>query len=410
MNETRLSLRLARRELRSGLSGFWVFFACIALGVATVAGVGSLAAAIHAGLKAEGRVLLGGEVDLRLTHQEVNAEQRRWLVQNTRAISEVAEMRVMAGRLAGRQRRLVELKAVDGRYPLFGGLVLGEGGALGPVLARRGDAWGAAVDQRMLDYLGLQRGDRFRIGDAVFVAADVIAREPDRGTRAFRLGPRVLTSHQALAATGLVLPGSLIRYHYRLALPRGRNLATWRARLDTRFPGAGWRVRDLENAAPGIQRFVDRVALFLSLIGLTALLVGGVGVANAVRAFLEERLSAIATLKCLGASRRLVFRIYLIQVMAIGMIGVAAGLLAGAAAPLAAAPLLDGRLPVAGAFTLYAGPLLRAAAFGLLTAAGGAFPGGRSLTRPAAGRGRCRRYRGDHRFGGRPRDLDRRGT
>lgn len=369
MSDWAIAARFAVRELRAGVRGFRVLIACLALGVASVAGVGSVSSALKAGLKSEGRVLLGGDVDLAFTHRHASAEQLEWLRANTASISEITELRTMARRIGGGQQRLVELKGVDGNYPLYGGLKLRGDASLASLLKRDGPTWGAAVDPRVLDHLDLRLGDQFTVGDSRFTVAGIIEREPDRGTRAFRLGPRVIVSSDALAETGLIQPGSLIRYHYRLALPEGANLRAWRSQLETRFAGAGWRVRDVENAAPGIQRFVDRVALFLSLIGLTALLVGGVGVANAVRSFMETRVRSIATLKCLGASRGLIFRIYALQVAAMALVGVTIGLVVGIVMPLLVAPLLEGRLPVTGQFGVYPIPLLTAGAFGLLVAA-----------------------------------------
>ncbi|PPR58186.1 MAG: hypothetical protein CFH10_02063, partial [Alphaproteobacteria bacterium MarineAlpha4_Bin2] len=328
------------------------------------------AAALTASLKAEGRVLLGGDVDLTFTHRRAFAEQLDWLEAGGTKVSTVIEMRTMARPAVGTGRqRLVEMKVVDASYPLYGGFELRDGRGLATAVGLKDGVWGAAVSPRLVEHLGISMGDRFRIGAAEFRAAAIIDREPDRGTRAFRLGPRVIIAAPALAATGLEQPGSLIRYHYRLALPAGTNLLAWRSRLKERFPDAGWRIRDVENAAPGIQRFVDRVALFLSLIGLTALLVGGVGVANSVRSIMGSRIVSIATLKCLGASRRTIFRTYLLQVAAMATIGIFVGLGIGALAPMMAAPLLEGRLPVTAQFGLYCAPLAIAAAFGFLVAA-----------------------------------------
>jgi putative ABC transport system permease protein len=370
MNEWSVARRFAARELRAGIRGFRILITCLALGVASVAGVGSLASALTAGLKAEGRILLGGDVDLTFTHRRASGEQLDWLRASTAAISTIVEMRTMARRTDTNRQRLVELKAVDAEYPLYGGLELRDDVVLSEALAQQGKkAWGAAVDPHVLEHLGLKFGDLFRIGDIELQVTAVIEREPDRGTRAFRLGPRIITSNGALAATGLEQPGSLIRYHYRLALPLETKLADWRRRLQERFPSAGWRIRDVENAAPSIQRFIDRVALFLSLIGLTALLVGGVGVANSVSSFMDSRITSIATLKCLGASRGMIFRIYFLQVAAMTLVGIVLGLLVGTLMPMMVAPLLQGRLPVTVEFGLHAVPLLTAGAFGLLVAA-----------------------------------------
>ena len=161
MNEWTVARRFAARELRAGVRGFRVLIACLALGVASVAGVGSLASALTAGLKSEGRILLGGDVDLTFTHRRASAEQLDWLRANTNAISTIVEMRTMARRIDTKRQRLVELKAVDSGYPLYGGLKLRDDVVLNDALAQNGKTWGAAVDPRVLEHLGLKFGDIF---------------------------------------------------------------------------------------------------------------------------------------------------------------------------------------------------------------------------------------------------------
>lgn len=362
-----LAFRLALREMRGGLKGFRVFLACLALGVAAIAGVGAMSAAIEAGVRADARSLLGGEIDLRLTHREARTEQLGWLAQNTDRLSAVAQMRAMAVREDGQDRRLVEIKAVDTAYPLFGDFSLRDGGDLQTLLTKRNGTWGAVVGENLLERLDLQIGDRFQLGDALARVEGVIAQEPDKSTRAFELGPRVIIATDMLPETGLVQPGSLIRYHYRLDLPQTVPVDIWRDQLAARFPDAGWRVRDLENAAPNIQQFVDRMKTFLTLVGLTALLVGGVGVGNASKAYLAERTGTIATLKGVGAPSRLIFATYLVQLLGLGLVGSLVGASIGSVVPFVAAPILADKLPVAAKAAFYVEPLLLAVLFGLLT-------------------------------------------
>jgi len=361
-----LAWRFARRELRGGISGFRVFLACLAMGVAAIAGVGSLSDSIEAGMRADAKRLLGGDIDLRLTHREATPEQVAWMTDNTEAISAVVQMRAMAIRNDGEARRLVELKAVDGPYPLYGGLQLADGVQLSQALDRRNGIWGAAAEKGLYDRLDLKVGDTLRLGESTLQLNAVIEREPDRGTQAFNLGPRLMVHRDALAPTGLIQTGSLIRYHYRVALKPDETAKQWRERVTQVFPDAGWRIRDLENAAPNIQRFVDRVTVFMTLVGLTALLVGGVGVGNAVHAFLSSKTRTIATWKCLGAPSRLIFSAYLIQVLAIASIGIVVGLILGALVPYGAIPFLSDRLPVQARMGVYPMPLLLATGFGIL--------------------------------------------
>ncbi|RED48079.1 ABC transporter permease [Aestuariispira insulae] len=363
----KLAFKLAMREMRGGLKGFRVFLACLALGVAVVASVGAVSQAIEQGLRANARLLLGGEVSLRLTHKPAEPDQVAWLKENSDGMSAIAILRAMAVRPDGADRRLVEVKAVDGTYPIFGGFELASGAALHDVLVREDGYWNAVVASNLLERLNLQVRDYFRLGQATLRIADVIAVEPDRSTQAFELGPRVVVPQAALPETELIQPGSLVRFYYRLDIPADESAAVWEERLKTQFPDAGWRIRNLENAAPNIQRFVDRVQIFLTLIGLTALLVGGVGVGNAAQAYLATRNGTIATLKCLGAPSRLIFGTYLSQLMVLGTLGSLGGALIGAVMPTILAPILADKLPVTAETGFYPMPLLLALGFGIGT-------------------------------------------
>ena len=366
-----IAIRLARRELRGGLKGFRLFLACLALGVAAIAAVGSLAAGIAASLAADGRAILGGDAEVRFTQRPANAAELTWLTDQGR-ISQTAQMRSMAYAKAASDtagevpRTLVELKAVDNAYPLFGSAVLRPDLPLQQALSRQQGEYGVVVDATLLARLKLQIGDGLAIGDATYRVRAVLDTEPDRGTEGLTLGPRVMVALDSLPGTGLVTLGSLMSYQYRLALPPGTDLTGFTEAANATFPEAGWRVRDWRNANQGFRQFVDRIGLFLVLVGLTALLVGGVGVGNAVRAYLEGKTGTIATLKCLGAPGGLIFRVYLVQVMALAAGGVALGLFIGAALPPLAVMALGELLPVPVKLGVYPAPLALAALYGLL--------------------------------------------
>jgi putative ABC transport system permease protein len=369
-----LAARLARRELRGGIKGFRVFIACLALGVAAIAGVGSVSAALTRGLAEGGQDILGGDVSIRLIHREASAAERAYLGQRA-AVSASAEMRAMARNAAAdaaRGQTLVELKAVDNAYPLYGQMELSPAMAFDEAIAIRGGVPGLVVEPNLLSRLGVEVGDHVRIGETDFELRATIVREPDRVSDGFALGPRAMISWEALEGTGLVQPGSLIQYHYRIRLPdaarSSADISAWVAGLNARFPDAGWRVQDRSDSAPGVRRFVERVALFLSLVGLTALVVGGVGVANAVKSYLDGKRATIAIFKCLGAPGALIFRLYLMQVMALALVGIAIGLVIGGAAPFIVDWVAGDMIPIPAELGLYGGPLLLAAAYGVLTA------------------------------------------
>src|ERR1700742_2078688 len=382
-----LSLRYALRELRGGLRGFYVFIACIALGVMAISGVGSVAASLGEGLAREGRTLLGGDVSFSLIQREAKPDEVAFLRQRGQ-VSIAATLRAMA-RASDGQLALVEIKAVDDQYPMLGELSLEPKMPVADLLAERDGAFGVAVDQTLLARLDLKLGDRVSIGGATFQMRSVVDAEPDRLAGGIGLGPRFLVSEAALRATGLLQPGSLVRWIYRVKLPdsaAGDRAAT--ALIDqvrTALPEAGWEIRSRSNASPQLERTISRFTQFLTLVGLAALLVGGVGVANAVKSHIDRRRDVIAAFKALGATGRDVFTIYLTQVSVLAASGSLIGLAIGAALPFIIVGLFGKLLPLPVVPALHPDELLLSFVYGLLTAlAFGLWPLGRVHDVPVA--------------------------
>jgi putative ABC transport system permease protein len=365
-----ITLRFALREMRGGMRGFAVFIACIALGVAAIAGVGSFARSLGDGLAREGRVILGGDVAFSLGQREASAAERAFL-DGRGQVSAAATLRAMA-RAASGESALVEIKAVDGAYPLFGSIELEPAGDLGEALGLRDGAFGAAADPALLARLDLKIGARVTVGSATIELRRILKIEPDKLAGGIGFGPRLLISEAALRATGLIQPGSLVRWHYRLRLPAAdandRAAQAVVAASELLHPDAGWEVRTRANASPALGRNIERFTQYLTLVGLTALLVGGVGVANAVKHYLDRRREVIATLKSLGATGARVFAIYLIEVMLLAAIGSAIGLGVGAMLPYAISGAFSGVLPLPIEPAMHLGELSVAVLYGFLTA------------------------------------------
>ena len=366
-----LPLRFAARELRGGLRGFYVFIACTALGVMAIAGVSSLAAGLAEGLAREGRVILGGDLAFTLSMRSANAEERAFLDRQG-AVSLAATMRAMARAQDGRTT-LVEVKAVDSNYPLYGSVAADPPQPLEQTLAYRNGAFGAAAESGLLARLSLGPDARITLGSAIIEIRAILTSEPDKLSGGIGFGPRLLVSEQALQASGLLQPGSVVRWHYRLRLPENNRtdaaVRTVAATAQSELPKAGWELRSRANASPSLEQNVERFTQYLVLVGLTALLVGGVGVANAVKSHVGGRRETIAVLKAMGASGRRVFAIYLTQVLVLAGLGALPGLLIGAALPFLVAWTLGAALPLPLAPTLHAGDLALALIYGLLIAA-----------------------------------------
>lgn len=337
--------------------------ACLALGVAAIAAVGSLRDGIEQGLATEGRRILGGDLEIQGGAQPLPDALRHFLTDRGARISDIVAMRSMAIAANG-ERQLVELKAVDRAYPLVGAAQT-SAGPLQSLLAKDG----IVADPLVLDRLGVQPGAAIRLGQGAFTLRAALTGEPDRVAGPAILGPRVMISIAALPSTGLVQPGSLLSYNLRAILPPGADAAAAAAAIRTEFPNTGWRIRQTSEAAPGVGRFVDQTGLFLTLVGLTALLVGGIGVATGVRAWLEARARSIATLRCLGASSGTIFATYLIQIAALATAGIVAGVIGGALLTVVGVWVFGDALPVPPRLAIYPAPLLLAALYGLLTAA-----------------------------------------
>jgi putative ABC transport system permease protein len=382
-----LVLRLALRELRGGLKGFGIFLACIALGVGTIAGVSSVSRSLTEGLTREGRKILGGDVAFNLIHREANPAERAWF-ESQGSLSVIASMRAMA--MAGEKGSgLVELKAVDGSYPSSGVVVTEPSGPLPELLAERNGTFGGIVDPALLARLDLKVGDRITIGQAPVELRAALVSEPDKIASGIGFGPRLVISDEALRATGLLQPGSLVRWSYRVNLPEGASDAA-PARIEAeagkRFPEAGWGIRTRVNADPRFARNIERFTQFLTLVGFTALLVGGVGVANAVRGFVDRKRASIATLKSLGAPGSQVVSLYLVQVLLIASLGILIGLAFGAVLPFAVDAAFGSFLPIPLEPTLAPAELATALLYGLLTACAFAIaPLGRAHDVPVSG-------------------------
>lgn len=364
----RVTLTFALRNLRSGVRGFGIFLACIALGVAAIAGVGSVARSLGDGLGAQGRLILGGDVAVSRIHREASPEDLAWL-SSRGTVSTIATIRAMARADAG--SALVEMKAVDASYPTVGSVVLEPPLPLAEALAETGGVYGGVADQALFTRLNLKPGDSIAIGQATIRLAAVLASEPDKLTTGIAFGPKLIVSQAALRATGLIQPGSLIRWTYRLTLPPGADeaaLSRFGKDLEAALPEGGYEVRTRSNASPQFQRNIERFSQFLTLVGLTALVVGGVGVANAVTAYVDRRRATLATLKSLGATGGRVFLIALTEVMALAGLGVLLGLAIGAAIPFVLSLTVANLLPVPIEPHLYPSQLALGAVYGLLTA------------------------------------------
>jgi putative ABC transport system permease protein len=332
------ALRLAWRQARGARRHFVVFFVCVVLGVAALVSVGSFAATLNLTLAREAKSLLGGDVELRSARplsEDIDRELAALAVRGATVVR-VRELVGMARRPDDGRSLLVELKAPEPAYPLYGRLALTPGEPL-PRLLRDG---GAVVQREALERLGLHVGDRFLLGSATLEVRGVVDAEPDRSASLVTLGPRVFVAPETLERSGLLQFGSRVRYRTLLRLPSELSARPLREELARRISDPGVRVSAFDEAQPGLRRFFSQLTMYLGLVGLASLLVGGIGVASSVSTFVRRQQPTIAILKAIGASSRMILGIFVVQTQVVGL----AGSLAGAVLGVALSPVLSGAL------------------------------------------------------------------
>lgn len=361
--------KIAGRELRGGVKGFRILLACLAIGVASVAAVGSVRTSIEQGMTREGAALLGGDAEIEFTYRFADEAELSWMQENSQSISEIVEFRSMAvaDREENAERALTQVKGVDSLYPLYGSVQLEPDIGLEEALSTNGGTPGAVMHPTLADRLGISVGDTFRLGTKNFRLSGTIESEPDSTIGGIGIGPRTIVLLSDLDGTGLITPGSLFSSKYRLLFESGTDLNDMQTESETLFADSGLRWLDSRNAAPGVREFVERVGAFLVLVGLAGLAVGGVGVSAAVKTYIESKTDVIATLKSLGADRGTILAAYLMQVGAMIAIGIGIGLLVGGVLPVAVAPLFEELLPIPATLGIHPLPLAEAALYGALT-------------------------------------------
>ncbi|NOZ41582.1 MAG: ABC transporter permease, partial [Alphaproteobacteria bacterium] len=359
------ALIFAVRESRFAIKNFRIFIACLLLGTAIIAGVGSITANISDSIHRNGRVLLGGDVEISQIQQRLTPAQKKYLSAAGK-LSEIATLRTMAR--SRDDSSLVDLKAVDRNYPLYGTVSLKDRDYRADILARRNKHWGILLSEALAARLKLAVGDSLILGTVKYQVRGVIIRQPDINNSGFQLAPGAIISLDSLFKNSLIQPGSLVYYHNKIKLYQGIKGIDLENNIKKDFPDNGWRIRDSSSGGAGLRHFISRMGQFMALAGLTALLVGGIGVGTAVRSYLEEKTDSIATYKILGASRKVILITYLAQIMAIAVGAILLGLIAGALGPIILAEFFQGSLPIALNRTIYLKPLLLAAYYSISVA------------------------------------------
>lgn len=357
-----LAWRLALREMRGGLGGLRLLAVCLFLGVAAISGVGSLSSAILSSLASEGRVILGGDAAVEIAQRRATPEELDTF-RDAGTVVEILQMRANASTADNAETVIGELKAVGSGYPLYGEFTLQGGGDFQEALSR-----GVLLGREGASRLGLRVGDAVRVGGARLPLTGILDQEPDKVAEGFVLGPTILMSKADFARTGLERPGTLFESEYRIRMPASADLEAFEEDLLERFPDAGFDVDTRENAAPGARRFILNTGQFLTMVGLTALLVAGVGVGSGVTSYLRTKTRSIASLKSVGADSGLIFRIYFLQIALVSAAATFSGAVLGSLVPMIVGSAAGETLPVPPAAGVYPLPLVSGIVYGLLAA------------------------------------------
>lgn len=361
-----IALKFALREIRFAFKQFRIFIACLFLGTAIIAAVGSVTKNISESLARDAQIFLGGDVEIETNQRLLTEEEMAYVVETAEEISLVSELRAMAHTEDFSDSSLIEVKAVDDLYPLFGTLDTNSSLPRDELLSYKDGHWGAVPLEAIATRLGLQIGDKVNIGSLLYEVRGITTKEPDSSNAGFQLAPSILVSTDSMEETGLIIFGSLVEYNYRLRLIEGADAILYEETIEEAFPDSDWRVRNKSRGGGSTQRFIDRMGQFMTLVGLTALLVGGVGVSNAVHGYLNSKTNTIATFKILGAQSDTIFQIYLLQILIMAAISIIMGLLVGGSLPFLFADFLESKMPIQISRQFFIGPLAVAAFYSVL--------------------------------------------
>ena len=369
-------LKLAWQDLRGSGQSLWVLCACLVLGVTLVAATGGLYQQVWQGLQADSRQIAGGDLQVE-SRSRLPTDAVDWMAARG-DVSLLIELDTMMGTADG-DFQLVEVQSVDDRYPLYGALTLDPPLPLTEVTRKEDGRYGLAMDPVLADRLDIAMGDVVEIGMLELEVRALIAEQPDRSLTASWRGSPVMISEAAFVETGLLRPGSLVDFEYRVRTDM--DLGAWQSELFSAFPGTNWEVSTFADRSDRIGERLAQAGSALLIVGFSTLFIGGLGVFNSVQAYLQGKLGTIATLRSVGLRDRPLAMVYLLQILIMSGLSCLAGALLGFLLSMAGALFIETQVQVDTMLASALLPSLLAGVFGLVTAMTFAAPAiGRALS------------------------------
>jgi putative ABC transport system permease protein len=359
-------IRLAWRETRPALKRFIFLVAAVALGVGAITGLKGFSRALDRSINKSARDLIAADMAVRMnvpvSPDELVALES--LIDRGAEFTRTTETLSMVSSPGSRNTVLSDIRAVDpGRYPYYGSVELDPPMPLSRALSGNG----TVVSRDLLIRIGVSPGDSVQIGAGRFRINAILKSEPDRIAFGIDIGPRILISREGLERSELIQFGSRATESFLYRFPsQGLGLDEARdilyANLERRI-----RITDYRNPNPRVSRGLERTANFLGLLGLLALLVGGLGISTTMYTYLQQKLDSIAILKCLGGRSKQILRIYMVQGLALGLLGSALGVGLGYFVQLLFPRLLKGLVDLPARLELAPGAAIQGFTIGLLT-------------------------------------------
>jgi putative ABC transport system permease protein len=356
--------RMAWRDSRRSRRRLVLFSFSVVLGIAALVAIGSFTANLRQAIEDQAKTLLGADMAI-ISREKLAPEVQRDLnSRGTESSTEVMFASMAVFPSSGGQTRLVTIRAMEGAYPFYGDVQTEPAGVFVQLRDPASDA--AVVEETLMAQFGLKPGDPIKLGQSTFRIAGALKKLPGDSPAVAMLSPRVCIAQARLEATGLIGPGSLVRYRTYLKFSPGTDAAAVEREIRERYRSLRLGVDTVEERKREIGQGLKNVYAFLSLIGFISLFLGGIGVASAINVYIRQKVSTVAILRCLGASGRQSFAVYLVQGVALGLLGAIIGAALGIGVQLLIPLAVGQMLPIDVQFFIAWSAVIRGMVAGLL--------------------------------------------